>query len=265
MNFTEIDGVISDMDGVLWRGSQPLPGLIPFFEMLRARNIPFALATNNSSQTQDEYVAKLESMGLTGIAKHQILTSGTITVDYLKSNYPTNTPVYIIGSNSLKRLIDEAGYPTSDEANLVVVGIDTQLTYDKLKHATLLIRKGATFIGTNDDANVPRSEGIVPGAGSILAALQTATECEPKVMGKPFPPMFVSALHLLGTLSSRTLMIGDRLNTDIWGAQDLGLQTALVLTGISSRADTENTMNPPDGVYADLAELTSAWQNALGQ
>lgn len=114
---------------------------------LRARGIPFALATNNSSKSQSDYVDKLAHMGIFGVTEHEILTSGTTTVDYLKSHYPVTTPVHVVGGDGLKRMIEAAGFPFANQADIVVVGIDFQFTYDKLKRAALLICGGATFIG----------------------------------------------------------------------------------------------------------------------
>jgi 4-nitrophenyl phosphatase len=257
MNFSAIDGLIMDMDGVLWRGDVPLPGMTELFAFLRARAIPFALATNNSSKSQLDYVNKLAGLGVTGIEERQIVTSGTATVDYLLSHYPAGTAVHVLGGDGLKRMIAAAGFPLSDQAGVVVAGIDTGLTYDKLKRAAYLIQAGADFIGTNDDVTFPMPDGLAPGAGSILAALQAATGRTPLVMGKPGAAMFEAALRVIGVAADRALMLGDRLNTDIIGAQRAGLKAALVLTGVSTRAEAEQAA--PDAIYNDLHEFLDAW------
>lgn len=255
-----IRAVISDMDGVLWTGDMPLPGLDAFFELLRARSLRFALATNNSSKSPQDYVHKLERLGVQGIAAEQILTSGTTTISYLQARYPSGAPMHILGGDGLRQVVQEAGYTLADsDALAVIVGLDPQLTYDKLKRAALLIRGGAAFIATNVDATIPMPEGLAPGAGSLVAALQTATETEPVIMGKPYPPMFEAALRLLGTAPHETLMIGDRLNTDIEGARRLGLQTALVLTGVATRTEAAASAPPPDFIYDNLAALVQDW------
>ena len=143
-------------------------------------------------------------------------------------------------------------------AKAVVVGIDFNITYNELRAATLLIRGGADFIGTNPDTSYPTPEGIAPGAGSILALLEAASGRPPTIIGKPMRGMFDAALNVLGTQPQDTLMVGDRLNTDISGAKSLGMQTALVLTGVESRESLAESDIQPDYVYPGLPELTMA-------
>ncbi|MBE2269443.1 MAG: HAD-IIA family hydrolase [Anaerolinea sp.] len=255
MDFSTIHGVVMDMDGVIWRGDDVLPGAVALFDLLKQRGLPFAAATNNSAKSPADYVAKLARMGIHGIREDQILTSGRVTVAYLQAHYPPGTPVYVIGGDGLRQMIARAGFELSDAARVVVVGIDFDLTYNKLKRATQLIRGGADFIGTNGDKTFPMVDGLVPGAGSIIAAVQTATGRAPLMMGKPNSPMFTAALELLGTDAAHTLMIGDRLDTDIDGAKAAGLQTALVLTGVTTRAELDASPGQPDGVYDGLPEL----------
>lgn len=259
MDSSQISAVISDMDGVLWQGDTALPGLTDFFDTLQHFGIPYVLATNNSSKTRADYVAKLAKLGVYDVAEGQIVTSGTATASYLRAHYPVDTPVHVIGSDSLRHVVREAGYTLTDgdETRVVVAGLDWQLTYEKLKRASVLIRRGADFIGTNPDATYPTSEGPVPGTGTLLAALQTASGRAPVIVGKPHPPMYEAALALLGKPAAHTLMIGDRLDTDISGAAALGLATALVLTGISSRGDIDAHIRP-DAVFDNLPALLEA-------
>jgi 4-nitrophenyl phosphatase len=198
-------------------------------------------------------------MGIEGVITDQIVTSGTTTVDYLRTHYPAGSVVHVLGGDGLKAMITGAGFTLSEEARIVVVGIDFKLTYDKLRRATYLIRAGADFIGTNDDATYPMPEGLSPGTGSLLAALRAATDREPTLMGKPNQPMYDAALHVMGTERSATLMIGDRLNTDIQGAQAAGLLAALVLTGVATRESLISNPVVPDGVFDDLPALMAAW------
>jgi 4-nitrophenyl phosphatase len=259
MNLSLIRGVVMDMDGVLWRGDQILPGVAAFFDFLRSRHLPFVLASNNSSKTPADYVAKLSGLGVPGVAPQQVVTSGTATVDYLRTHYPAGAVVHVLGGDGLKAMVSGAGFVLSEDAKIVVVGIDFNLTYDKLRRATYLIRAGADFIGTNDDATYPMPEGLSPGAGSILAALRASTDRQPTIMGKPNQPMFDVALHVMGTERGVTLMIGDRLNTDIQGAQAAGLFGVLVLTGVATRESLAHSPVMPDGVYDDLPALMAAW------
>lgn len=260
MNLSTIRGVVMDMDGVLWRGDQILPGVAAFFDFLRTRQLPFVLASNNSSKTPADYVAKLGGMGVSGVSAHQVVTSGTTTADYLQTHYPAGSAVHVLGGDGLRALVGGAGFVLSDEANIVVVGVDFNLTYDKLKRANYLLRAGADFIGTNDDATFPVADGLAPGAGSILAALKTASDRQPTIMGKPNQPMYDAALHVMGTERGETLMIGDRLNTDIQGAQAAGLLGALVLTGVATRESLLTSPVVPDGVFDDLPALMAAWE-----
>ena len=259
MDFSSITGVIMDMDGVLWRGTQPLPGVASFFDFMRQRGLAYALASNNSSRTPADYDVKLRQMGIEGVDESQIVTSGTATVDYLREHYAAGSAVYVVGMDGLRAMIRAAGFIVADEAKIVVAGIDFDLTYATLKRATYLIRAGADFIGTNGDVTFPLPDGLAPGAGSILAAITTATDVAPIVIGKPHAPMFAAALHALGTTAATTLMIGDRLNTDIEGAQQAGLPTVLVLTGVTKRSDLAGNSITPDGVYDDLPALMAAW------
>jgi 4-nitrophenyl phosphatase len=261
MNFSDIEAIVMDMDGVLWTGDVALPGLVPFFDLLRATNIPFALATNNSGKSPATYVQKLAKMGVLDVREDQIITSGTATASYLQTRYAPGTPVHVLGGDGLREIMSEAGFQVVDQdARAVVVGLDPQLTYEKLKRAALLIRAGAEFIATNQDRTIPVPEGLAPGAGSLVAALCASTDQEPLVtIGKPGAPMFEAAVRLLGTAPERTLMIGDRLNTDIEGAARVGLKTALVLTGVSTRAEAESSAHPPDGIYENLVALMDSF------
>ncbi|MBK8033761.1 MAG: HAD-IIA family hydrolase [Chloroflexi bacterium] len=255
---TEIHGVVMDMDGVVWRGDELLPGAIALFDKLKARGLPFAAATNNSAKSPTDYVQKLAHMGIDGIREDQILTSGRVTISYLTRTYPQGTPVYVVGGDGLRHMVVRAGFDLSDAARVVVVGIDFDLTYNKLKRAVQLIRGGADFIGTNGDKTFPMADGLVPGAGSIIAAIQTGAGQAPLMMGKPNRPMFDAALELLGTSAANTLMIGDRMDTDIDGANSAGLQTALVLTGVTTRAELEVSPTQPDYVFDGLPQLLDA-------
>ena len=257
--YQSIKAIIADMDGVLWRGSIALPGLTDFFDYVFERRLDFALATNNSRNTPADYVSKLAAMGVNGIKPRHIVTSGTATVSALQAQYPAGTRVYVVGGDGLKQLLIKAGFELVERgAELVVCGIDFDLTYNKVKTATLLIQRGARFIGTNPDSSFPSPEGLVPGAGSILALIESAAGQKPTIIGKPARGMFEAALRTLGTRPDETLMIGDRIGTDIAGAEALGIQTALVMTGVETEASLSASRVQPDAVYAGLPELIAA-------
>lgn len=259
LDFSAIEAVVSDMDGVLWRGEEALAGMNELFEALRRRGVPIVLATNNSSKSEAEYVAKLAALGAAGVSERQIVTSRSVLVSHLRRHYPAGTRVYVIGTRGLAAAIADAGFMLHEEAGVVVVGIDFELSYDKLRRATMLIGGGADFLGTNGDEVLPSTEGLMPGTGAILAALVAATGRTPQVMGKPAAPMYEAALGVLGTAASRTLMIGDRLDTDIAGARLAGLRTALVLSGVTTEAEARRAGLSPDASFAGLPELLAAW------
>ncbi|GAB4341899.1 MAG: HAD-IIA family hydrolase [Phototrophicales bacterium] len=261
MKFTKIKGVVLDMDGVLWRGDEPLPALVTLFEWFHEANIPFVLATNNSSKTPTDYVNKLTRMGVTGVSESAIITSSIATAAYLQAHYPAGTVIYPFGMHGLRQALIEAGFDVeSDEPpDVVVAGVKFDVTYDDLRRATLAIRQGAAFIGTNPDKTFPTPEGLVPGAGSFIALLEAATDVQATIIGKPYPPMFEAALKILGTSPDETLMVGDRLNTDILGGQQAGMKTALVFTGVTTPEDLLSTDIWADVAYDGLPELLRAW------
>ena len=186
----------------------------------------------------------------------QVITSATAAVDYLLDRYPHGGPVYIIGEQGIIEACAEHGYIQSEtEALAVVVGIDRKLTYDKLKTATLLIRSGVPFIGTNPDRTFPTPLGLVPGAGAILAAIEAATSTSPIIVGKPEPAMYQIALQRLKILPQNALVVGDRPETDIAGAQLLGCHTALMLSGVTDIDQAKAWHPAPDIIIKDLESL----------
>ena len=262
MPLSDIKAIVSDMDGVLWRGDDKLPAMEEFFVFLRERHIPFVLATNNSGRHTDNYIEKLAKMGVPNIRPQELVTSATATVDYLKQQYPNGARLFVIGNEGLFQTLQEADFTIADtNVDAVVAGLDFNFTYVQARHATLLIRnEGAKFIGTNPDTTFPSPDGLVPGAGSIIGMLQLTTDVEPVIIGKPKRAMFEVALQRLGTTAEETLMLGDRLNTDIEGAYHVGLKTALVLTGVNKREDVEDIQ--PDYIFDDLPAMLKAWRNA---
>jgi 4-nitrophenyl phosphatase len=262
LDLRTIRAVASDMDGVLWRGTEILPGAVEFFQFLTQCGIPYVMATNNSTKTVHDYVSRLRGLNIPA-EPSQILSSVVVTGDYLVKHYPVGTPIFVLGSEALEAAMMELGYVVDpDHAKVVIVGLDYRLTYDRLRIAGQRILAGATFIGTNSDPTLPIPDGLIPGSGTLIAALQTMTQREPILMGKPQSTMFLTAVERLGATAATTLMIGDRLETDIKGAKAVGMATALVLTGISSDDEIQNDYTP-DAVFDDLAALLAQWQRAL--
>lgn len=254
--------VLIDMDGVLWRGTTPMPGLDAFFALLRRRHIGFVLATNNASKTPQHYVGRLADYGVE-ISPDEVITSAQATACYLAERSQPGAPTYIIGEQGLREAMLENGFHVVDgetQPEYVVVGWDRYLNYDKLAQATLHIRGGASFIGTNPDRTWPSERGQLPGAGATLAALQAATDVEPLVIGKPSPLMLQIAMQRMGAEAGTTAMLGDRLETDIQGGQNAGLTTILVLSGITQPDELADSPIQPDLVFDHIAALTQAWQ-----
>lgn len=260
MNFSAIRALVFDMDGVLWRGDDALPGLVELFTFLAERDLPFCLATNNSRRTQADYVARLARMGVQGVDEKRILTSGLATAIYLQGIYPPGTRLHVVGGSGLRHELETRGFVLADEdVQAVIVGIDTDFTYAKARRASRLLMAGAAFIATNADRSVPLEDGLAPGAGSIIAMLQTASDSVPMIIGKPNAAMFEAALRQLGTNASETLMVGDRLTTDIEGAYRAGLRSALVLTGVNTREEALAYAVQPDVMVDDLHDLMRRW------
>lgn len=269
--FTNIRALIIDMDGVLWHGTQPIPGLTDFFQTLHEQQIRFILATNNASLTPEQYVTKLARMGV-AVDQNQILTSGIATALYLSEQVnPTETRVFVVGEDGATQPLIERGFtltglyevnndndPVKKGADIVVCGKDETLTWAKLATATLNIRAGAKFIGTNADTTLPTEHGLTHGNGAILAALEAATGVTPTIIGKPEPIIYQQALTLLGVDPDETVAIGDRLETDILGAVRTGIRSIMVLTGVSTEEDLKEANYLPTWVMPDIRAITQA-------
>jgi len=269
-----LSGLIIDMDGVLWHGNHPMDGLVNFFATLRKLSLPFILATNNASLTQQQYVDKLASMGVS-ISADEVLTSSMATARFLaKQQTSDKKRVFAIGEDGLRQPLIEHGFTLTElyqvnqidkgiaeGADIVVSGLDRKLTWDKLATATLNINAGAEFYATNSDTTLPTELGEVMGNGGTIAALEAATGVKAISIGKPEPILYQQALEKLGTNTDNTIAIGDRLNTDILGAVNAGIRSILVLTGISSEQDISDVDYSPTWVMADIQAVSQALLN----
>lgn len=255
-----IKGLIIDMDGVLWHDSQPIGDLPVIFNTLKEMNYAYIFATNNATRTLREYLDKLAGFGVKLEAKQIISTVDAVGI-YLRERYPEGAKVYLVGEPSFAQTLTSYGMQIVDESekevDAVAVALDFQLTYNKLKHASLLIQSGSDFVGSNPDVTLPTPEGFIPGAGTIIGALEIATGVKATIIGKPEPLLYQIALKRLGTTPQETLVIGDRLETDIAGAQAAGMHTALVLSGASSMTQAMNYDPKPEIIVKDLTELIS--------
>lgn len=265
-NLRTLKNLILDMDGVLWRGETPMPGLATFFETLRDARINFVLATNNATKVATQYAEKLRGFGVT-VSPSAILTSAEATAAYLENRFPPGASAYVVGEAGLRQAMESQGFsilPESDEANfvdpqlradVVVVGFTRYACYRHLATAVHLINNGALFVGTNPDVTFPNEVGPMPGAGAYLAFIEAATNQQPTVVGKPGRAIFDEALNRLGAAREETAMVGDRLETDIVGAQAAGLKTIMLLSGVTSPQRLEASDIRPDFVYDNIEEL----------
>jgi 4-nitrophenyl phosphatase len=258
---------IFDMDGVLYRGNAPLPGTIDLFATLQLRNIPFRLATNNSTLTPGQYVRKLETMDLE-VPAEWIVTSGVATREYLLTRFPKGSSIYVVGEPALFEqlfltddLVQANG--TNLQAAAVVAGLDRKFTYDKLSEAHNQIQHGAAFIATNSDVTLPTEHGLEPGCGSIIAAIAASTGVTPAIVGKPETLLFDMISRQLDVRPSDIVSVGDRLDTDIVAGSRAGTLALLVLTGVSTRADIAGAEARPDLVFTDLNAVLAAIQSPV--
>lgn len=267
--FKNIRALIIDMDGVLWHGDAPLPGLLEFFKTLREQKMRFILATNNAGLTAEQYVIKLARMGV-AVSLNEIITSGMATARHLaEQTNPLTTRIFVLGEGGAQQPLLDQGFTLTGlyelgcgkGADIVVCGKDETLTWDKLATATLNIRAGARFIGTNADMTLPTERGQILGNGAILAALEAATGVKPTIIGKPEPIIYQQALNLLGVEKAETIAIGDRLDTDILGAVRAGIRSLLVLTGVSTKDDLKTINYQPTWVMPDIRAITQALSN----
>lgn len=264
MRISNFQGMIIDMDGVLWRGHTILQGVREFFICLRGRSMQFILATNNSTVTPESVVERLAQWDI-AIAPEEVLTSSLATAAYLQSQFPEGTRMLAIGETALKSALLDAGFKLSDRIDgveVVVSGFDRHVSWEKLTRAALAIQSGAHFIGTNPDKSFPIEQGQAPGNGAFLAALEATTGVVPFIIGKPEPRLFEQAAARMDLPANHILTVGDRLDTDILGGQRAGMPTALMLSGVTTAEDAAASEIKPDWIFENLPALTHAIQGA---
>ncbi|MBI5950090.1 MAG: HAD-IIA family hydrolase [Chloroflexi bacterium] len=256
---SNIKALILDMDGVVWKSDAPIGDLPRTFTRIRERGLKFVFATNNGTKTPEEYRQKLSSRGVE-VDSAQVVTSALAVAHLLERKFPRGTKIFMIGGPGVREALEEKGFEllsveNAPEAKAFVMGIDRTITFDKVSEATLLVRAGIPFYATNTDRTFPTPRGEIPGAGSWLSVITTATRVEPIVAGKPFPTMMEFCLERLGTSKEETLVVGDRLETDVASGQAAGCPTAAVLSGVSTREQAEAWKPKIDIVAESLAEL----------
>ena len=247
-------GFLIDMDGVLYRGPELIPGAAQFIEQLRKRAIPFRLLTNNSQRTRRDVVAKLAYMGI-DVDEENVFTSAMATARFLAKQKPDGT-AFVIGEGGLLTALHENGYAVVDyEPDYVVVGEGRTFNLEQVERAVNMIFRGAKLIATNMDPNCPTESGIRPGCGAMVAMLETATGIKAFSVGKPSPIMMRAARKELGLATDETTMIGDTMETDILGAVQLGFHSVLVLSGGTRRDDVPRYAYRPDVIVESLLEF----------
>jgi HAD superfamily hydrolase (TIGR01457 family) len=249
------DAFLFDLDGVLYRGNEPIPGAADAVDRLRDLGKRLAFVTNNSARTPQQVAGHLRSLGVAADVG-EVETSALATADLLSTRGIRR--VFVIGEAGIREALADRGIELVDgeprATDAVVVGWDRAVDYAKLRTAALLIQRGSAFIATNADASYPAPDGLWPGAGAIVAAIGTTVGASPEVVGKPNPPIFEAALRRAG--GGRPLVIGDRLDTDIAGANRLGWGSLLVLSGVTGPGDLIGATVRPTVVAPGLEALT---------
>jgi len=254
-----IKALIIDMDGVIWKSDAPIGDLAATFNRIRERGLKFVFATNNSTRTSEQYVARLKEFGV-DTEPWQVVTSSQGAAHAVAQKFPSGTKVFMIGEDGIQMALEERGFEIlsvddAPQAEVVVMGIDRGITFQKACEATLLVRRGIPFYATNPDKTFPTPRGEIPGAGAWVSVITTATDVQPIVVGKPFPFLMELSLEKLGTKKEETLVVGDRLETDIAAGQAVGCPTALVLSGVSTKEQADHWEPKTDIIADDLASL----------
>lgn len=252
----QCEGFLIDLDGTVYRGNQAIPHAKEFVEWVNQTGKPYLFVTNNSAPLPGEVAGKLQRMGIASDEGH-IFTSSQATAMYIREHAATENPsYYAIGEKGLYAALEEAGFVYEENnPDYVIVGIDRDFTYGKLMTASLAIQKGAVFLGTNADKRVPTERGLIPGAGSLNAAVAAASGVEPMWVGKPEARMLEYSMKKMAIPPEQTVMIGDNLDTDILAGANAGIRTVLLLTGYSKREDVERSTVKPTAVIENFAEL----------
>jgi NagD protein len=250
----EINSWLMDMDGVLVREEQAVPGADRFLAALKQRELPFLVLTNNSIYTPRDLAARLRTSGL-DVPEQSIWTSALATAGFLADQRPGGS-AFVIGEAGLTTALHDEGYTlTERDPDYVVLGETRTYSFERITTAIRLIGGGARFIATNPDPTGPSTTGPLPATGAVAALISRATGVEPYYVGKPNPLMMRSALNAIDAHSETTAMIGDRMDTDIVAGLEAGLETILVLTGVTAESETERYPFRPSRILPSVAEL----------
>ena len=245
---------VLDMDGTIYLGDRPIDGAIDFCNRIEERDRKRIYFTNNASRNPEDYVKRLVGMGFP-CTREQIVPSGDVTIAYLNRYHP-GEPVYLVGTPALEESFRKGGIALSDQAKIVVVSFDLTLTYDKLEHACTLIRNGAAFYSTHPDINCPTADGFIPDSGAICAAITLSTGVTPRYFGKPYGETVEMIEKISGVKREDSVMVGDRLYTDIALGKKNGMPTMLVMSGETTWDMVENAADDekPDMIFDSVAD-----------
>ncbi|MDX3096192.1 HAD-IIA family hydrolase [Streptomyces sp. ME01-24h] len=249
-----IESWLTDMDGVLMHEGIPVPGADAFIKRLRDSGRPFLVLTNNSIYTPRDLAARLSRIGL-DVPAENIWTSALATARFLDDQHPGGT-AYVIGEAGLTTALHDAGYVLTDhEPDFVILGETRTYSFEALTKAIRLINNGSRFIATNPDSTGPSPEGALPATGSVAALITKATGKDPYFVGKPNPLMMRTGLNTIGAHSETSAMIGDRMDTDVLAGLEAGMQTFLVLTGLTEAGDIDRFPYRPTTVVDSIADV----------
>lgn len=261
MSLKEIRLFLLDMDGTIYHEDELIPGAKEFFTLLNDRNLPYAFMTNNSSKGKKEYVKKLNRLGIKA-SERNIVSSVNVTIDYLNKNNWSDKNIFVVGTESFKNELREHGFNIYDETSnpenidLVILGYDTELNYEKVKVACNLLNQGCEYIATNCDLKCPvRGGQFIPDCGAIADFLKVATGRTPKFLGKPEKEIVVSASESFNVPIDKILCVGDRLYTDIAVGINANCPSALVLTGETKKEDLLHTEYNPTFCFDSIKDL----------
>jgi 4-nitrophenyl phosphatase len=252
----QYQGYLIDLDGTIYLGKEVIPAGKRFVERLQAQNLPFLFVTNNTTKTPAAVAKRLADEFDIHVSDQAVYTASLATIDFMKETNKGNR-VFVIGESGLIDLILSAGFVWDEQQpDYVVIGLDTDVTYEKMALAALAIRKGALFIGTNPDKSIPTERGLLPGAGSFISLMETATQVKPVMIGKPNAVIMKEALKVLGKNKEEVLMVGDNYETDIQAGLQNGIDTLLVLSGFTAKEAVPSLPKQPTHIVDSLDEWT---------
>lgn len=247
-------GYLIDLDGTMYQGDEAIPFASDFVKALQEKQLPYVFVTNNSSKTQQDVAMKLKKLDIPAEPK-QIVTTSLATASYITENYGQSR-CYVIGEEGIHKALQEEGHTITETENcdVVVIGIDRNITYEKLAKASIAVRNGATFISTNGDKAIPNERGLLPGNGSLTAVISICTGVDPVFIGKPEAVIMKEALHVLGLKADEALMVGDNYATDIQAGIQAGIDTLMVFTGVTPFLEYEQLPVKPTHYVHNLKE-----------